>query len=49
VEVSRCKVCHEPVEDDGYGEPVHAESNRYWHGDTPLRGDTIDKYGHVAV
>ena len=38
-----CKVCHEPVEDDGYGEPVHAETNRYWHL------NPSGKDGHVAV
>jgi len=32
-----CKVCHEPAEDDGYGEPVHADTNRYFAAD-----------GHVA-
>jgi hypothetical protein len=24
-----CKVCREAVEDDGYGEPVHAETGLY--------------------
>lgn len=25
----RCRHCRELIRDDGYGEPVHAESNRY--------------------
>jgi hypothetical protein len=33
-----CKVCHEPVEDDGYGEPVHKDTNRY-----------LGEDGHAAV
>jgi hypothetical protein len=44
VEVN-CKVCHEPTEDDGYGEPVHA--------DTGLYGAYVNGYTrqltHVAV
>jgi hypothetical protein len=45
VEVN-CKVCHEPTQDDGYGELVHA--------DTGLYGDYVDGYRvheltHVAV
>lgn len=24
-----CKVCHEPIEDDGYGEPVHQDTGLY--------------------
>jgi hypothetical protein len=41
--MTSCKICHEATEDDGYGEPVHAESNRYWHG------DFTGTNGHVAV
>ena len=40
--VKPCIVCSEPTEDDGYGEPVHADSNLYWHG------DRAGNLGHVA-
>lgn len=27
--MSACKVCHGETEDDGYGEPVHADTGLY--------------------
>jgi hypothetical protein len=41
-----CKICHQPAEDDGYGEPVHQ--------DTGLYGVYVDGYrqhelSHVAA
>ena len=38
-----CRICHEAVEDDGYGEPVHAYSGLYWHGSKD------GSKGHVAT
>lgn len=38
-----CGECGEETEDDGYGEPVHAESGQYWHG------NQTGTAGHVAV
>ena len=49
--MSNCKICHEPTEDDGYGEPVHAETNRYWH-ETAVwndKGRLVSRDGHVAT
>jgi hypothetical protein len=41
-----CQVCHGATEDDGYGEPVHADTGLYgvYDWDDPKRG----KLGHVA-
>lgn len=25
----KCRKCYQPVADDGYGEPVHADTNKY--------------------
>lgn len=27
--IRRCRNCGRPVDDDGYGEPVHSETNQY--------------------
>lgn len=46
-----CKICHEPVEDDGYGEPVHKDTGFYgaysgnYSFEDPRRGELT----HVAV
>ena len=44
--IRRCSRCHHPVTDDGYGELVHEETNRY--GCDPNEVDGDDPYPYAS-
>jgi hypothetical protein len=46
---SRCAVCAEPVEDDGYGEPVHKHTGLYGAYEQPFADPKHGVLTHVAV
>jgi hypothetical protein len=47
--VTRCQVCGQDTEDDGYGELVHADTGLYGAYHSPQDDPKHGSLGHVAV